>query len=173
MNLRNELLKELSKQQSTKIARWIGDDAERFAGLVKLFLANEYRVSQRAAAVLSECYDNHPELIKPHLNVLVVNLQKPGLHDAVRRNTVRVFQFMEIPEELMGILADVCMGFIANADETIAVKAFSMTVALNITRHYPELKNELKLLIEEQLPNASAGLHNRAMKVLKELERIK
>ena len=54
-------------------------------------------------------------------------------------------------------------------DEPIAVKVFAMTVAANICKHEPELKNELQLVIEDQLENASAGFRARAKKVFKQL----
>jgi hypothetical protein len=55
--------------------------------------------------------------------------------------------------------------------EPIAVRVFSMSVLANITRHEPDLKKELRIIIEDQLPFASAGFRARAKKVLKELEK--
>lgn len=112
------------------------------------------------------------ERLKPYLGPMIMNLQKPGLHDSVKRNMVRILQTVEVPEEYMGVLADVCTGYLARPEEPIAARAFSMTVLLNITKRFPDLKGELKLLIEELLPNASPGLRNRGLKVLKALEKL-
>ena len=48
MNLREALLKEHSKVQTMRIVEYVGDDKERFAQLMDLFLNDVYRVSQRA-----------------------------------------------------------------------------------------------------------------------------
>ena len=67
MNLREEILKEHSKKQTQKIVSFIGDDKKLFAQLMKLFFANEYRVTQRSAWVVSECFQNHPDLVDIYL----------------------------------------------------------------------------------------------------------
>jgi hypothetical protein len=48
-----------------------------------------------------------------------------------------------------------------------------MTVLLNIVKYVPELKEELKIIIEDQMPYASAGFQSRGKKTLKALEKIK
>lgn len=44
-----------------------------------------------------------------------------------------------------------------------------MTAIFNLSAKYPEIKPELKLLIEMQLPNGSAGFISRGKKILKKL----
>ena len=39
-------------------------------------------------------------------------------------------------------------------------------------KYYPEIKTELKLLIEDQLPHQSTGFKSRAKMVLKQLEKL-
>ena len=52
----------------------------------------------------------------------------------------------------------------------MAVRVFSMSVLARIAHDQPELKNELKIMIEDQLPFGSAAFLARARKVLKQLE---
>jgi len=92
MKLRDTILAEHSKAQTTKIVKWIGKSQERFDQLFKLFLNDEYRVTQRAAWPLSYSVHNHPELIRKHLGKLIKNLEKKGLHDSVKRNSVRILR---------------------------------------------------------------------------------
>jgi hypothetical protein len=49
MILRDAILREHSKANTSAIVKWIGDDKQRFRGLMDLFLEGEYRVTQRAA----------------------------------------------------------------------------------------------------------------------------
>ena len=168
MNLRNTILREHSKRQTVKIINYIGNNQQRFDELVKLFLGNEYRVTQRAAWPLSYCVQAHPNLIKKHLKKIILKMKNP-VHAAVKRNTVRFLQDIDIPASLEGITADICFQMLNSNDEPIAVKVFSMTVIANICKSHPELRQELKLSIEEQLPYATTGFQNRANKILKKL----
>ena len=169
MDLKAEILREYSKPNAQRISRYIGDDQKRFDELMVLFLNDTYRVTQRAAWIVSHCIDQHPHLIKLHLKSIIANLSGP-VNVAVKRNTVRVLQFLEIPKSLMGPLAEICFQYLQSTSETVAVKVFSMTILANITKTIPELKNELRIIIEDQMPYGSAGFISRGKKILRALE---
>jgi len=171
MSLREEILKEHSKPHTVYLAHKIGPNQEAFDKLMELFLGNEHLVTQRAAWLFSHCVDTHPWLLKKHLKSMIENLEKP-VHVAVKRNTLRILQFIEIPEDLLGLTADICFTFLNSGKETIAVKANAMTVLYNIVKKYPELKEELVIPIEEQMPFGSAGFKGRGRKILKALSKI-
>ena len=166
MDLESEILKEHSKQHSVKIANWIGADAKRFAQLMQLFLSAEYRVVQRSAWIVSLCAEKHPSLIQPWLSKMVRRAGEKDVHDAVRRNVVRVLQFVEIPRKLQGPVVNLCFNFLQSIAAPVAVKVFSMTVLANIARFEPDLKHEVKLAVEQMLPYGSAGFRSRGTKIL-------
>lgn len=170
MNLVQALLSEHSKAMSDKIVRHIGNDPKRFADLVRIYLAGPYRVTQRAAWPLSHCGGLHPSLIRLHLRKILKAVRAPGIHDAVKRNTVRMLQFIEIPKAHQGDVAAVCFEFLMNPKEPIAVRVFSMTVLANLAKLLPDLQGELRIVIEDQLPFGSPGFINRAKKILKDLK---
>lgn len=172
MNLRAEILKEHSKAQCNTIVQWVGADQKRFDELFGLFLHDESRVVQRAAWPVSYCVDTHPALIKKHWKELVGYLNKPNLHAAVKRNSIRLMQDIEIPENHHGEIMNTCFKFLESPTEALAVKVFSMTVLCNLAKEYPEIIPELKLLIEDQFPHQTAGFKSRARRVLKQLEKI-
>lgn len=169
MNWSKEILKEHSKKQCDKIVSYVGNDPERFTQLVEVFLQGPYRITQRAAWPLSNCVEKHPELLRPHWNKILAFVGKPDIHDAVKRNVLRMFQFVQVPKVYQGRTADICFTFLADTKEPVAIRAFAMTVLANIAREVPELKNELIPIIEDQLPYASAGFLSRSRKVLKQL----
>lgn len=169
MKLREEILKEHSKAQCTKIVKWVGNDQLRFDKLFDLFLHDEYRVVQRAGWPISYCVIAHPSFIGKHWKQLLKNLQKPNLHDAVKRNSIRLMQDIEIPEKYHGEVMNICFEYLASAKETLAVKVFSMKVLGNLVRLYPDIASELKILIEDQLPDQTAGFKSCAKKVLKQI----
>jgi hypothetical protein len=67
MNLAEKLEQGHSKALAMQVVKWVGNDADRFAELVKLFLGNDTRISQRAAMALGWCAEAHPELINVFL----------------------------------------------------------------------------------------------------------
>lgn len=172
MDLEKELKKEHSKAQAQKIANWAVSSKENLDAFIDVFLNSHYRINQRAAWSLGIIGKEHPEKIKPYMGLLIENLRKEPIHDAVKRNTVRFLQDVKIPEIHRGTLADICFSFLADPKEPVAIKVFSMSALLNITKEHPELKNELKLLIEEQFEDGTAGFKSRGAKVLKALEKI-
>ena len=168
MNIRNAILKEHSKKQCDAIVKWVGNDQQRFDELFELFLKDEYRVVQRASWPLSCCVELHPEFIQKHYSKLLKNLDKKGIHEAVKRNTVRILQYVDIPEKFHGQVMDICFNYISSPTEAVAIKAFSITVLQNLAKKYPEIVNELKLVIEERWDYETVAFKTRAKKLLKE-----
>ncbi len=169
MNLLEILQKDFDKEGRDKIVRFISGDKVRFSGLVDAFLNQPYRITQRAAWPLSQCVRQHPDLIKPHLKKIIVNLREKGLSDAVKRNTLRLLQYIQIPEKLQGLTFDICFALLQHTKEPVAIRVFSMSVLANLTKAHPELKRELIAIIEAQMPYGSAGFVSRGKKVLRQL----
>ena len=62
-----------------------------------------------------------------------------------------------------------CFEYIHSPDEAVAVKAFALTVLENLSKQYPEIKSELKTIIEDRWDYESAAFKSRAKKILKDL----
>ena len=169
MILRDQILKEHSKANCNAIVRWIGDSQPRFDQLFDLFLNDEYRVVQRAAWPLSYTVIAHPKFIQKHFSKLLKNLQKPKLHNSVKRNTIRLLQDIPVPERYQGEVLNICFEYISSPDEAVAVKAFALTVLYNLANKYPEIKHELKTIIEVRWDYESAAFRSRAKKILNRL----
>lgn len=169
MNLELQILKEHSKRNTVKIARWIGEDAERFALLMQIFLTGEYRLVQRSAWILSACVEQHPMLIRPWLKMLLARIEDATVHNAVRRNGLRILQFVSIPRSLQGRVVNLCFNQLHMPESPIAVKVFAMTVLRNIALQEPELKREVIYTIQEIMPYSAGGIAARGKRVLAEL----
>lgn len=169
MHLETEILKEHSKRNTVRLATWIGTDKARFGQLMNLFLKGEYCVTQRSAWIMSHCADNHPELILPYLDRMINRMLEPDVHVAVTRNVVRILQEVNVPKKLLGKVASVCFDLLEFQHQPIAVKCFSMTVLANIAEREPGLINEIRLLIEKQMPWGTPGFKARGRKTLARL----
>jgi hypothetical protein len=171
MDIREALLKEHSRRQTLKVAAYAGGDSKRFAKMMKLFLGNEYRITQRASWAVTWCVINDPVLLRPWIGKLIGGLSRKAIHDAVKRNSLRVLCNVDIPERYQGELVEICFCFMKDKDEPIAVKVFAMTILGNICLKQPGLKSEVILTIGEMLPYASPAVKARAKKILRLLQK--
>ena len=172
MNLREEILQAKTKAAANKVCAWIGPSQERYDEVVKLFMADEMRLTQRAAWIVSTAAEPYPYLFEAHLELFIKQLLIPDLVVVKKRNILRILQFTDIPEEWQGYAADICFRFLGNVQEPIAVRAFAMTVVYNIGKKQPDLLPELRLMIEDMMPHGSSGIKARGRKILKEIDKI-
>ncbi|OSZ79727.1 hypothetical protein CAP36_00220 [Chitinophagaceae bacterium IBVUCB2] len=168
MNLRETILAEHSKANCVKIVNWVGHNQQRFNQLFELFLNDEPLIVQRAGWPLSYAVEAHPSFIEKHFSRLLKNLHKPKLHNAVKRNTLRLLQVVSIPEEFHGEVMNTCFNYIISPDEKPAIKAFSLAVLQQLAKQYPDILPEIKSIIEDKWDNESAAFRSRARKILKE-----
>lgn len=169
MDILQSLKKEHSKKQTDRIVDYIGADKAKFGVLIEIFFQGEYRITQRAGWPLSNCVRNHPELIGPYFKPLLDNLKRKDIHVAVVRNTVRLLQDVTIPKKHQGRVMNICFDFVQDPQTPIAVKAFSLTILSNLATDYPDIRGELKLIIEEQWEHSTAAFRSRAKKILAKL----
>lgn len=164
MQLRDIILEKHTKQQMLRVVDYIGNDKKRFDELMRLFLFDDYRVSQRASWAVLHCIQKNPAFAKKYLPLMLDNLKNP-VHDAVVRNTVRILDLTDIPENLHVQVMDICFELVNKNQSPIAVKAFSIGVLTKLSKQYPELKNELKAIVDNQLPFASPAIKSRAKRI--------
>ncbi len=166
MDIGAALRSEHSKEQTMRIVHFIGADAKKFKELMTIFFGAEYRMTQRAAWPVSYCIKDHPVLIEPYLEKCIDLLTDKKTHDAVRRNVVRLLQYVEIPKNLLGKVYSHCIDLIDDVNEPVAVRAFAVTVATEIAKSEPELIKELQLVIKKHLPHTTIAFHKRSLDIL-------
>ncbi len=163
MNLQEALYSEHSKSQTRRIAAWIGDDRRKFGELFALFLGEDRLLSQRAAWVVGDCVEAHPELILPHMGALLRNLERPRLHPAIARNTFRLLQFVDITGQWEGKVLKAAMTALGGS-APVAAQAYAMTLIRRLAAGYPDIMEEGRRLIGEQWSEASPAFRSRARK---------
>ncbi len=136
------------------------------ADLMHFFFHEKWRYGQRASWSIGQIGLKQPKLIQPYLSKMVSKLDE-DTHDAVKRNTVRIFESIVIPEELEGPLFDKCLDFVIDTKIAVAIRCFSLTVCGKIAENYPELQSELVAVAHEYMPHGSAGFKFRCRKLIK------
>ena len=172
MNIKETLLDDevYNKKGILEVSEYACASAKNFNALMQCFLANDYRLAQRAAWSVSWAARKKPEMIRPHIKSLVAQLGRTDVHDAVIRNSVRVLEAIDIPEVFHGDVMNACFAFIEKPSTPAAIKAFSLTTLYNLSKIYPEIRPELKLIIEERMPHETAAFKSRGTKILKAMK---
>jgi hypothetical protein len=161
MDIKEQLLVEISKINTNYIASYIKNDPKLFKELMTYVFEGERPLPLRAAWVASVITDEYPEMLTPYLDKLFAEL-KNFSHSGVRRMFLRYLATITIPEQYQGLLFDDCYTWLLSKDEPPAVKVHSMQILLNISRNEPDLLRELKLVLEELTNHDSAGIQSRA-----------
>jgi hypothetical protein len=173
MNLLSILQKERSKKNNMDAAKYIGNNPERFAELIEIMIGSDLNLANLAAWIIPSLNDKYTnQLIQPHLNILIELLNKP-VHDAIKRNALRMLQFATIPEKLQGITLEYCFQLLNNPKEAIAIRVYAMTVLYNLTLQEPDLAHELYDSIEMHMHGALPGYKSRGGKILKALSKMR
>ncbi|HLF35633.1 MAG TPA: hypothetical protein VI583_15425 [Cyclobacteriaceae bacterium] len=166
MDLMKEMLAGNSKLHAVRVARLIGDYPGLMDELIKLVTSENQDFARKAAWVLRSCYELDRNCLKPHLPRLIKFIYKEKIHDAVKRNILGILKTSEIPRKYSGKLLEKCFQFIRSGRESIAVKAFSMDIINCLAEGDPYILRELCLIIEDQLPYASAGIISKSRIIL-------
>ena len=166
MIIREELIAEHSKPQAMKIANYACLSEKNFKELMQCFLDKDNRIAQRAAWSVSWAARKKPQMIAPFIKILVAQLNRKDVHPAIIRNSVRVLEAADIPEYLHADVMNACFQFIETPATPVAIKAFSLTTLFNLSKFYPEIQRELKLIIEERWNTETAAFKSRGKKIL-------
>jgi hypothetical protein len=171
MNIENELLIGHSKARALRIANYVDCNKEKLGELLQLFFDNRIIIHQRASMAVGICAERQSCLFYPYLRPMLKNLKNP-VHDAVVRATFRIFKDMDLPEELWSDVWEVCYQYLISPRYPVAIRVFAMTVLANICKNVPELKHELQIVIEDQMPYWSAGLKSRGKKTIDKIKKL-
>ncbi len=170
MNIREQLLTELSRFNMHYIADALGTDPGHFRTIMTCILQEKDPIPPRAAWVAELLTQKDPALIDPYLKDIIENLDN-FTHPGTRRNLLKILMRTKIPEEYRGILIDVCFRWLMEEDKKVASKIFAMQIIENHIPVYPELAVELSEVILDQFEKNSAGFKSRGRKVLKNLKK--
>lgn len=92
------------------------------------------------------------------------------LNPAYKQSFVSFWRIAGIPPENEGEAIEYSFQWLLSADTNVTIKSRAALLLLKLTKKYPELKNELKLCLKDQVKRYSRDFEKRVVKILKELE---
>lgn len=174
MNSLQEILEtENSRQIANIAAAYVGTDNERFETLLNLVFNGQIPVSQRASRVVDTCIEWEPQLLTKSIHYRIITYLLTCNDHTIKRSLMRLLcrHSMVDDDDLLGQLVEKSFEWVQSAEEKVAFKVLAMQVLFNISKKIPELKHELILVIEEQLPYNSHGFKSRGRMLLKKLKK--
>jgi hypothetical protein len=161
-----------SKALSLLTASMVYEEPSLFGVFIDLALLDEKYYAERASRVICICSHCFPELFKPHFSRVISalgNLKSEG----AMRNFLKTLA--EVPVKLTkrdkSILLNQCFDYLVSNDYPVAVQVFSMQILYNLSGELPEIGEELYRILEEKIPDASAGYRSRARRIILQMRK--
>ncbi|MEN8230191.1 MAG: hypothetical protein ABFS38_18665 [Bacteroidota bacterium] len=171
MDYRSLLTNFPSGAEKDLLIRDVGDSEEKFLKLLKLTLFEKDPLAWRAGWIMDGSDEQHPGLASNHLSKIIQKL--PELESTgTLRCLLRLLCRYDIPEEDQGLLIDLCFGYMVSELYPVAVKVHAMQIIYNHVLLYPELKDELVTVIEDQVQNNTIGFKSRGKRIIGQLEKM-
>jgi hypothetical protein len=160
-------LADSSKALAHLTANMIYDEPSFFKPMLDVALADRNPHAQRAARIVCICTIAFPELFQPYCSMVIRELRNKHT-EGVIRNFLKIIA--EVPFKLSerdkSILINLCFDYLLSKEYPVAIHVFSMEVLFNLSREMPEIGGELYSILEDKLPEASAGYRSRAKRIL-------
>lgn len=169
MDFRSLLYSFPSGQEKELYIAEVGASGKYFADLIDIALHEDDPLAWRAAWILDGSDEQFPGLAEDFVASIVKAL--PGIKSkGTIRSLLRLLCRYDIGEDEQGILIDLCFKYLVSELYPVAVKVHAMQIVYNHALIYPELKEELILVIEDQVGNNTVGFKSRGVRLIKKLK---
>ena len=165
--LENSLPKSTSDDRKIWASTIIREDLD-IKYLSKLVLCKE-EVASRFLWLLSEIGEIDSSKLFKELPFLL-DLNDKIKHVDTEASFANYWLISGVPIENEAKAIDLMFTWIQSADVNVTAKSRSLFVLFNLTKKYPELKNELKICLEDQMDKNTKDFSKRVKKILNKLE---
>jgi hypothetical protein len=115
------------------------------------------RVQFVSARLIQLLVDEKHELVEKYDESILKLLSNTMSHSSIRRTALRVFMKINLREEIHAELIDSCINRLMDRNDAIACRVFAIHVLLRLTKHYPDLAQEISPYLRENMPFESAA----------------
>ena len=165
MDLKNFILERHSKEHIAEIAGYIGNDKNLIKELIECYFSTDLKVASRASWIAGYAGIANPGLFTPYVSKIINGFDKDLFNDTLKRNSLRLLMELKISKRFHGKLMNKCFEYLESSDAPPAVKANAMSILDNLSKLYPEIRSELKLIIDSRFSIESPAFKSRAGKI--------
>lgn len=157
-------------RSSENLRNWSHRVVEEEIPIVELasLLDAEGKVPLRLTWLLGGLVERRPELLFPALPLLFSRREDmtfPGYH----RSLGKWMYFAGIPEEIEGEAIDALFTWAADLKENISTTRFALLALIRASKKHPDLRSEIRLIIESQLDQYTSNFKKQLQKMLLDL----
>jgi hypothetical protein len=171
MDIRSLLTNLPSRAERALYMEAVGTSRKEVTSLLNMIFEEKDPLAWRSAWILDGSDELHPGLVRDRIAWVIQKLTGLSSTGALR-SLLRMMCRYDIPEEEQGLLIDLCFGYMVSELYPVAVKVHAMQIIYQHALLYPELKEELQTVIEDQIGNNSVGFKSRGTRILQKLERL-
>jgi len=169
--LYNELKENLQKSTHEQRKAWALIISEKQFSLKPFSKLLECKpaVPSRFLWLLSDVGNCDSKLLYNFLPYLL-ELRKDLGHIKTEASFANLWLIAGVPEENEAQAIDLLFNWLQSSDTNVTTKSRSLFVLFNLANKYPDLKQELKLSLIDQMDKYSSSFQKRASKILHQLE---
>lgn len=135
--------------------------------LVEIVL-HDRPASLRFIWMIGSLCDLNPKTVEPAVPYFYSQLNKVNFPN-FDRSLAKMFSLCGIPKANEAEVVDLLFKWILDPTITVSTKNYSLDALLKFSKNYPELKNELRLVIEDQLSKNSISFEKHSKRILEKL----
>lgn len=167
-----ELLPDSSRQTALFAADFIIAHHEFLPEMITISFSGNKLMAMRVSRAIVFVYELEPELIKPFVSEILDQLCLCNNNSTIR-NFLHLFlyEIELLDEERLGKLINLCFNLLESPTAEISPRALSMQILYLVSNKIPELKSELKTIIEFHYEEGSPGFKSTARTLLKKLNK--
>lgn len=125
----------------------------------------------RAAWVISHYSRKHPENVQKYVDNFIKALNTIT-KDGHIRETLKIIYNLKLDESQTSELFDICMGLLEDNKKQPSVRMSAFSIVIRVAEDYPELQNEIEIIVENIKDYLSPGIKNSFMKQLKKIKKL-
>lgn len=172
MDIAAQLAAEHSKSLTDRLIVYAGEKPQHLHQLIELVLGSDRLLAQRASWPLSYAVLQHLEWAKPYEAKMLKHLLREDIHDAEKRNLLRIWMHSLPDEKHLSTLFDRCFELARRSHEAGAVRAFSIQVLGHIAAPYSELREEVQYLLADLEQESTPAIRSSTRTVLKLFKKL-
>ena len=151
------------------LKRLVSTDKDIFDQLFQWVFSNDHRLAWRCCWVIDTSSERQPDLLKDKIPDIISGLSATN-DSSLKRHFTRILCRYKISEMYQVVVINRCFELLAPS-EPAAVRVNAMQLLFNLSELLPDLKGELRSVIEGLIDEGgSAGFINRAVKLCNQLQ---
>lgn len=161
----------LPKSTGTERQQWVQVIIENDFDILELstLIDEEPKIATRFLWMLTGIAMQEPQKLHAVLPALFEK-SKQVTHVDMQASFANYWRFCGVPKENEAEAIDLLFHWLQSADTNVTIKSRALFVLADLIKMYPDLKNELRLCIEDQLDKNTKDFDKRALKILQNIK---